>query len=61
LNKLSKFISYVAIYEPSEVKVFFNYVMAAFDSGYFKMTQGNFEAMSQIFVMFVKNGFLSPE
>lgn len=61
LNQLSQFITYVATYEPHEVKVFFNYVMAAFESGYFKMTPGNFDQMSQIFVMFVKNGFLGPE
>ena len=38
LNQLSRFIHYVALYEPQEVKVFFNYVVTAFDSGYFKMT-----------------------
>jgi len=61
LSQLSRFINYVAIYEPREVKVFFNYVIKAFESGHFKVSTTNFLPMSQIIFMFVKNGFLSPD
>ena len=43
------------------MKVFFNYVMTAFETGYYKVTESNFVPMTQIFVLFVKSGFLSHE
>jgi len=61
LYQLSEFVNFVAIYDPKEVKVFFNYVVNAFESGFFTISATNFRPMSQIFVMFVKNGFLSPD
>lgn len=60
LNQLSKFIQFVVTYSPSDVKVFFKYVITAFESGYFSMSKSNFASMSQIFVMFVQSGFMSP-
>ena len=60
LKTLSIFINYVSIYEPTEMQVFFKYIMMAFDSGYFKVSQTNFMHMSQIFNMFVKDGYLGP-
>jgi len=60
LNQLSKFIQFVATYSPADVKVFFSYVVTAFDSGYFSMSKSNFSAMTQIFGLFVKSGYLSP-
>mmetsp|Transcript_22069 Transcript_22069/g.29502 ORF Transcript_22069/g.29502 Transcript_22069/m.29502 type:complete len:107 (+) Transcript_22069:1318-1638(+) len=35
--------------------------MTAFNSGFFSITPSNFAPMTEIFVLFVKNGFLSPE
>lgn len=60
-TQLAKFVEFVSIYQPSDVKVFFNYVVTAFDSGFYTMTKQNFVSMSQIFFLFVKNGFLSPD
>lgn len=47
-------------YSPSDVKVFYKYVITAFESGYFTMSKSNFASMTQIFAMFVKSGFMSP-
>ena len=43
------------------MKVFFNYVVTAFDTGFFKLQSKNFVPLTQIFVMFVKNGFLNSD
>ena len=61
LGQLAKFIEYVVLYQPKDVKVFFNYIVTAFDTGFFKLKQNNFVPLTQIFVMFVKNGFLSSD
>ena len=37
LGQLAKFIEYVVLYQPKDVKVFFNYVVTAFDTGFFKL------------------------
>ena len=58
--QLAKFVQSVATYHPEDVKVFFNYIVTAFDSGFFSMTKSNFSSMTQIFVMFVQKGFLGP-
>jgi len=61
LVNLAKFIGFVAVYQPDDVKVFHSYVMMAFNSGFFTVTPQNFITMSEIFYMFVKNGFVGPE
>lgn len=33
--QLAKFVQSVATYHPEDVKVFFNYIVTAFDSGFF--------------------------
>jgi hypothetical protein len=60
LIALSKFIQFVATYSPADVKVFFSYVVTAFDNGYFSISESNFRAMTQIFVMFIKSGYMGP-
>ena len=35
--------------------------MTAFNSGFFKINKVNFNPISDIMLMFVKNGFLSPD
>ena len=37
LGQLAKFIEYVVLYQPKDVKVFFNYIVTAFDTGFFKL------------------------
>ena len=61
LSQLAKFIKYVSVYQPSDVIVFYNYIMTAFNSGFFKINKVNFNPISDIMLMFVKNGFLSPD
>ena len=61
LAQLAKFIKYVSVYQPSDVIVFYNYIMTAFNSGFFKINKVNFNPISDIMLMFVKNGFLSPD
>ena len=61
LAQLAKFIKHVSIFEPNEVKVFFNYVITAFKSGFFSINSGNFGPITDIVVLFVKNGFLGPD
>lgn len=60
LKQLAELIDNVEKYQPADLKVFYNYVVAAFDSGFLKITAGSFQSMSKIFVLFVKSGFMSP-
>ena len=61
LAQLAKFIKHVSVFEPSEVKVFYNYVITAFKSGFFSINSGSFGPLTDIVVLFVKSGFLSPD
>lgn len=58
LNEIAFFINQVAVFEPKDLKTFYNYVELAFDVEFFKITRKNFRDVSDIFYTFVNHGFL---
>ena len=49
------------MHQPKDLKVFFTYIDTAFQAELFKVTPANFQPMSDMLYLFVKEGFLTPD
>ena len=50
----------VGKYSSKDLKVFYNYVETAFSAQLYKVTPANFQPMSEMFNLFVREGFFTP-
>ena len=60
LTQMSKLVKLVGLYSSKDLKVFFNYIDTAFSAQLYKVTPANFQPMTEMFYLFVQEGFFTP-